>query len=158
MRWKVSAPRFSNQISTSSMTQCSVNQDHYWRLGIVLLLLDSDDYSDEVDYSVDDEDPEDGVHCPSRWSCYSSLALCIDHLSLIILAKRGVRQCTKEDEDEACDHSPPFFDNHPGWGVLLYFPSQSIWTFCPLQTLGLPLKRKYETLKVIWIFIPWGNL
>ena len=74
----------------------------------------SDDYSDEVDCSVDDEDQDDVVHCLNRRSCYSSLALCIDHLSLIILAKRGVRQCTKEDEDEACDHSPPSFDNHRG--------------------------------------------
>ena len=50
----------------------------------------SDDYSDEVVYSVDDEDQEDVVW-PTRWPCYSSLALCIDHLSLILAKRRKMR-------------------------------------------------------------------
>ena len=45
------------------------------------------------------------ANCPSRWSVYQSLALCIDHLASyqqhlsIISTERGVLQCTSTIED-----------------------------------------------------------
>ena len=48
----------------------------------------------------------DLVNCPSRWSLYLSLALCVDHLSLsIIPTSRRVQQCTSYDKGSTRDPS-----------------------------------------------------
>ena len=35
------------------------------------------------------------VSCPTRWSLYWPLVLCIDHLSLLSTERHGVQQCTR---------------------------------------------------------------
>ena len=93
------------------------------------------------------------------------LLVMLIRLRLIILLMMRTRK-VKEHSREICFWgwslwSPPSFDNHLGWGVLLYFPSQLVWTFCPFPFLGWPermdtSKKMRNTMVFFSITVSWS--